>query len=70
LSDERVCAEVLRRVAERIREFPGYAQIRRVACYLEPWTVDAGLITPTLKLRRARVLEHCHDDAERLYAGH
>lgn len=70
LSDERVCAEVLRRVAERIREFPGYAQIRRVACYLEPWTVDAGLITPTLKLRRARVLERCRDDVERLYAGH
>lgn len=70
LSDERVCAEVRRRVAGRIREFPGYAQIRRVACYLEPWTVDAGLITPTLKLRRARVLEHCRDDVERLYAGH
>lgn len=70
LSDERVCAEVLRRVAERIREFPGYAQIRRVACYLEPWTVDAGLITPTLKLRRTRVLERCRDDVERLYAGH
>lgn len=70
LSDQRVCAEVLRRVAERIRGFPGFAQIRRVACYMEPWTVDAGLITPTLKLRRARVLEHCRGDVERLYAGH
>lgn len=70
LNDERVCAAVLRRVAECIREFPGYAQIRRVACYREPWSVDADLMTPTLKLRRARVLEHGRDDIERLYAGH
>ncbi|MFA7387802.1 MAG: long-chain fatty acid--CoA ligase [Thiohalobacteraceae bacterium] len=70
LHDERVCAAVLERVAARIREFPGYAQIRRVACYMEPWTIDAGLITPTLKLRRERILEHCRADVERLYAGH
>lgn len=70
LNDERVCAEVLRRVSERIRNFPGYAQIRRVACYIEPWTVDAGLITPTLKLRRSRILEHCRADIDRIYAGH
>lgn len=70
LHDERVCAAVLERVAARIRGFPGYAQIHRVACYLEPWTVDAGLITPTLKLRRDRIIEHCQNDIERLYAGH
>lgn len=70
LSEHDVCAAVMGRVSERIREFPGYAQIRRVACYLEPWTVDAGLITPTLKLRRERILEHCRGDIERLYAGH
>jgi long-chain acyl-CoA synthetase len=70
LHDKRVCDAVLERVAARIREFPGYAQIRRVACYLEPWTIDAGLITPTLKLRRERILEHCQVDVERLYTGH
>lgn len=70
LHDKRVCAAVLERVAARIREFPGYAQIRRVACYLEPWTIDAALITPTLKLRRERIIEHCQADVERLYAGH
>lgn len=70
INDERVCAEVLRRVSDRIRGFPGYAQIRRVACCLEPWTVDAGLITPTLKLRRSRIQQHCQDAIEQLYAGH
>ncbi|MBI5042011.1 MAG: hypothetical protein HZB57_12675, partial [Gammaproteobacteria bacterium] len=53
-----------------IQDFPGYAQIHQVACCLEPWTIDAGLITPTLKLRRTRILEHCMSEVERLYAGH
>jgi long-chain acyl-CoA synthetase len=70
LNERAVCAAVLERVSARIREFPGYAQIRQVACYLEPWTVDDGLITPTLKLRRERIVEHCRADIERLYAGH
>lgn len=70
LNDEQVCAAVLQRVSARIREFPGYAQIRRVACYVEPWTVDTGLITPTLKLRRDRIMEQCRVDIENLYAGH
>ena len=70
LDDERVCTAVLQRIAARIESFPGYAQIRRVACYLEPWTIDAGTITPTLKLRRTRILEHYQAAAERLYSGH
>jgi len=70
LTDERVCAAVLQRVAVRIQDFPGYAKIRQVACYLEPWSIDTGLITPTLKLRRTRILEHCQSAVERLYAGH
>lgn len=70
LNDELVCTAVLERVTTRIRAFPGYAQIRRVTCYLEPWSVDAGLITPTLKLRRDRIMEQCRIDIDNLYAGH
>jgi long-chain acyl-CoA synthetase len=70
LNDGSVCTAVLERVAARIRAFPGYAQIRKVTCYLEPWSVDAGLITPTLKLRRDRIIEQCRVDIDNLYAGH
>jgi long-chain acyl-CoA synthetase len=38
-----------------LREFPGYAKVRRVAATLEPWSVDNGLLTPTMKLRRREV---------------
>ena len=61
-------------VCERLKglltAFPGYAQIYRVSCTLEPWTIDNGLITPTLKLKRNRILEHFADTVERMYEGH
>ena len=61
---------VLERINAQIRSFPGYAQIRRVAIFPEPWTIENGLLTPTLKLKRARVLEQYGSEYERLYAGH
>ena len=65
-----VVDELLRRIALRTGVFPGYAQIRRVVVTREPWTIDNGLITPTLKLRRDRIVAHFAAQAERLYAGH
>jgi long-chain acyl-CoA synthetase len=50
--------------------FPGYARVLRVTCTLEAWTIDNGLITPTLKLKRNRVMEHFVKDIERMYEGH
>jgi long-chain acyl-CoA synthetase len=72
LSTKRREAEqlVLERINAQIKAFPGYAQIRRVAIAAAPWTIDNGLLTPTLKLRRAKVLEQHREDYEKLYAGH
>ena len=50
--------------------FPGYAQVRRVTSTLDPWTVDNGLITPTLKLKRNRVMEHYAQNINGMYEGH
>ncbi len=58
------------RIAERIREFPGYAQVRRVAVIPEPWSVDNGLLTATLKPRRSVILERYADRLADLYKGH
>lgn len=70
LRDPRLLDRLCMRVGERLREFPGYAQVRRVAVTLEPWTVENGMLTPTLKLRRAQVLERMADVLARLYEGH
>ncbi|MFN2309309.1 MAG: long-chain fatty acid--CoA ligase [Gammaproteobacteria bacterium] len=67
LRDERLHAEMLRRMRGQLHAFPGYAKVRRVALFLEPWTVENGLQTPTLKLKRAQVLARFGEEVERLY---
>lgn len=61
---------LLRRIAYQIRDFPGYAKIRQVAIAHESWTMENALLTPTLKIKRAKVLEHCQDLVEKMYEGH
>jgi len=55
LGDPRAVEVALARVADRLRAFPGYAQIRAVHLSLAPWTVENGLITPTMKLKRSEL---------------
>jgi long-chain acyl-CoA synthetase len=61
---------LLDRIAKRIGQFPGYAQIRRVAATLTPWTVDNGFLTPTMKMKRAKIVEHFAQEVAELYKGH
>ena len=58
------------KIARQLSEFPGYAVIRRVTCALEPWTIENQLITPTLKLKRNRIMERYAADIEKMYEGH
>ncbi|MBS0299321.1 MAG: long-chain fatty acid--CoA ligase [Proteobacteria bacterium] len=61
---------LLEKIASQTSGFPGYAKIRRVAVIHEPWNVENGLQTPTLKLKRAKVLEKYKAEVDRLYTGH
>jgi long-chain acyl-CoA synthetase len=70
LRDSRVEEVVLKRIADQLREFPGYAKVRRVSMSLEPWSVENGLQTATLKLKRARVFERFQNEITHLYEGH
>ena len=62
--------ELLNRIKQKLAPFPGYAKIFRVVATLEPWTVEAGLITPTLKLKRNCLIKHYEDVIMAMYAGH
>lgn len=68
--DENVVSLFMRHVQDRTKSFPGYARVREVAVVKEPWTPDNGLATPTLKLRRNKILERYRDVTDKLYAGH
>jgi long-chain acyl-CoA synthetase len=69
LQNPRLHADLLRGIKAVLKDFPGYAKIRRLILTGEPWTVDNGLLTPTLKVKRARVLEKFAGAIRDLYAG-
>ncbi len=61
---------LLARIAAQMKAFPGYAEVRRIRAGLDPWTVENGLLTPTLKLRRRRVMEKFQLELDQMYSGH
>ncbi len=69
LKDKRVTAAVLHRITKLLHHFPGYAKIRRVHLSLEPWTIDNGLLTPTMKVKRNKVLAYLENEVEQLYSN-
>ncbi len=70
LRDPRLHQALIRRIARQLHAFPGYVQIHGVCPSLEPWTPVNGLLTPTLKLRRARILARFEHQIAGPYVGH
>lgn len=70
LQSDKLEQHLLERIGAQLHDFPGYAQIRRATPSLDAWTIESGLTTPTMKIRRARVMEHFHAQVDRMYAGH
>lgn len=62
-------AFALNRVAQQMKSFPGYTKIRKIALLHDPWTIENGLLTPTLKIKRNVVLQHNIAEYEKLYEG-
>jgi long-chain acyl-CoA synthetase len=66
--DERV-RELIQGVVDEVnRERSRYEQIKRFAILSRDFTMDAGEVTPTLKLRRRAVMEHFQAEIDALYA--
>jgi len=61
---------LLDEISYLMHRFPGYAQIRRVHASLDLWSVQEGLITATLKLRRENILKRFQREVELLFEGH
>jgi long-chain acyl-CoA synthetase len=70
LSNQGVHKAVLDRIAMQMGHFPGYARIRQVNLSTKEWTVESGLLTPTLKMKRPELLQHFNNEIEQLYAAH
>lgn len=69
LNNSKLHKTLLRQIAQDLRDFPGYAKVRRIYASLDPWTVENGLLTPTLKTKRQKVMELYKREIETIYAG-
>ena len=61
---------LVQRIGKLVKGFPGYAIIRKVAVAREKWTIDNGLITPTLKLKRNAIFQKYANAIDDMYKGH
>ncbi len=61
---------LVQRIAKQTKEFPGYAGVRKVTVAREKWTIDNGLITPTLKLKRNAIFQKYSQAIDEMYKGH
>jgi long-chain acyl-CoA synthetase len=59
---------LVRRANDRLKSFPRYIRVRRVIITNEPWSVDNGLMTPTMKVKRTQVLARFEQAIARVYA--
>ena len=59
---------LLRRIVKAVKGFPAYATPRAVWWTTEPWTIANGLLTPTLKIKRAALEHRMAPQIEELYS--
>ena len=68
VSKETDEAKLLERANAHLKHFPGWVRVRRVIRLSEPWSVDNGLLTPTLKLKRPLLTQKLAREIDAAYA--
>jgi long-chain acyl-CoA synthetase len=61
-------ADLCARANRQLHEFPGYARVCHIARVAEPWTIENGLLTPTMKLKRPELMQRYAAEIEAMYA--
>jgi long-chain acyl-CoA synthetase len=69
VADERVRALLEREALGRLSGFARYEVPKKVLVLADEFTIDAGTLTPTLKVKRKAVEKLYAEEIERLYAG-
>jgi long-chain acyl-CoA synthetase len=66
IEDEK---ELCDRANAQLKDFPGWVSIHYLKRMSEPWSVESGFMTPTLKLKRAKIEKHWAKEIDEIYAG-
>ena len=68
LHDKSLHKDILQRIRQLLHNCPAYARVRRVALTLEDWNVENDLMTPTMKVKRAKVIDLHQSDIDSMYS--
>ncbi len=60
--------QIMARISPLLAALPRFAQVRAVHLTLDPWTIEAGLVTPTLKAKRDQIAPLFATEIDGLYA--
>lgn len=66
--DPRVLAHVESQIADVQKDLANYERVRKFHLLVEPFTVENGLLTPTLKVKRKAVEDRYFTEIEAMYA--
>lgn len=66
-ADKSLQQHIIQMFRGLLHDFPAYAKIRRVHLTLTPWTVENGMLTPTMKIKRARLVEANQELIDKFY---
>lgn len=61
--------EICDRANAQLGSLPGWVRIHHCTRVAEPWSIENGLMTPTLKLKRSKIETHHAKEIEAMYAG-
>lgn len=68
LNSELAQSAILEKIRLACKHFPSHAVPRVVRVATEPWSLQNGLMTPTLKLKRNALLAHFRSEIDDIYA--
>jgi len=68
LSNKKLQSDIVQLLRDLLHDFPAYARIRRITLLLEPWTVENDMMTPTMKIKRPKVIAHHQDEIDAMYS--
>ncbi|MBC7779455.1 MAG: AMP-binding protein [Proteobacteria bacterium] len=61
--------KLVRLANQQLKDFPRYVRVRRVIPVQEPWTIDNGMLTPTLKVKRPMVMQRFAHSIDAVYGA-
>ncbi|GGE61926.1 AMP-dependent synthetase/ligase [Actibacterium pelagium] len=66
-NDAHLRKSLRNRLLEKMDNIPPFARINAVHVEVEPWTLESGLLTPTLKAKRPKVAQRFRNELNALY---